>query len=266
VSRFRRERLYASIEADRAVLVHVDGRRAVQAEALVPMNLDAEPERSFSTLGGILSASPWQGIDRHVVLSDRLVRYLVVERPEGVRSAAELRLACEARFQSCFDLAAEAWELMIDLQPSRAHCLICGIPRRLLDGVRSAFESNGRLLSMRPYLVSELRRCGPALPRACWFATCARDSVAIAAITHSGCQSVRVAACSRPTAPAVEELLAREKLLIGGPDAEAPTLATGIIEGEAEQGTLRRLDQRQWGSLPAARSADYRLALSELWA
>lgn len=266
MSRFRPNRLYASIEADRIALVRVAGRGELHDRALVPLDATADaPESSLRPLADILAAPPWRGLDRRVVVSDRLARYLVVERPEGARSVEELRLACTARFESSFDTVADEWELSIDLRPFTTDCLVCAMPRRLLEATRAVFAQHGRLRSLRPYLISELRRCDRTLTRPCWFAASARDSVAVAALTRSSCHGIRVAALESPSAAQIAELVTRQRLLVDEPDAAAPAFLTGVVEGDVEPGTLRRIDRAQWRTLAPATLADYRIALSEIW-
>ena len=111
MSLFRRERIFASVEIDRVVLVRLGVDGAALDEAVIALSLDPEqPAEALRAVGAALAAPAWSGTARSVVLSDRLVRYLVVRRPDGVRSRAELRLACEARVQSSFERPASEWE------------------------------------------------------------------------------------------------------------------------------------------------------------
>lgn len=233
---------------------------------LLPVDLaGAAPESALAPVGAALGSSPWRGLPRRIVVSDRLVRYLVVPRPEGIRTQAEMRLACEARFQASFDVEPQDWHFAIDMRPFATAALVCAMPRKLLAALTTTFGADGRLVALRPYLVSEWRRCAARLPRACWFAAVARDCVAIAAMDSRGCRSVRVVHCEQPSAAGLEELLARERLLAGDPAEGAPALVTGSVAGEFASGAIVRLDRPQWGSFPAARAGDYRLALSEHW-
>ena len=142
MSRFRRERVYASVELDRVALVRLGADGLPQDEAVVDLVLDPEhPDEWSKAARPALAAPAWRGPARTVVLSDRLVRYVVMERPQGVRSSAELRLACEARFQASFERPASEWEIAIDARPFADDIFACGVSRRLLDAVRGLFAA-----------------------------------------------------------------------------------------------------------------------------
>jgi hypothetical protein len=268
VSRFRRERIYASVEHDRVALVRLDAANTAQEHAVIPWRLDPEhPEEAVQALAPALASPAWRGAGRRVVLSDRLARYLVLERPEGVRSLAELRLACEARFQASFDRPAAEWEIALDARPLARRFLACGVRKRLLQAMTSAFGAHGALLSLRPYLIAELARRAARLPAPCWFVTAARDCVTLAAVTEAGCAVVRVLAAEEPpSVQTIEQALARERLLAADVDGDAPVLVAGAIAGDLAASAMRRVDAPSWGTEGTGWSQNFRLALSEQWA
>jgi hypothetical protein len=269
VSLFRRSVVFASVELERVCLVRIRrGRTAVAEEDRVfTRELDPDaPQASLNEVAHTLSGPGWRGTRRHVVISDRLVHYLVMPRPQGVQAAAELRLAIETRFEQLFDAPAAEWAIEADLRPLARHFVACALPHRLVNALRSAFSEGGECVSLRPFLICELNRLARRLPAECWYAAAAHDSVALARIARGECQRLRVLPASRPTPDHVIELVDRERLTAGETIVDVPILSSGILEGKAEPDSLKRLDQPRWRTQPRAWSSLHRLALAELWA
>ena len=268
MSPFRREAVYASIALDRAALVRLGADGTAKEQLAVALTLDREaPERSLDTLAATLAASAWRGVPRTVVLSDRLVRYLVVDRPQGIRSAAELRLACEARFQAAFDRPAQEWQINIDARPFARRFLACGMEKSLHDALVACLAVDGALLSLKPYLVSELARRASSLHSPCWLAVAAHDSVTLAGVADDECSVVRVLATEAPVSIAdIERALDRERLLAGDVPQDAAVVVTGAVSGDFGATAVRRLDATTWGSHTALWAQTYRMALSQRWA
>ena len=267
MSRFRRERVYASVELDRLALVRLGADDVPRDAAVIELPLDPErPEAWVKAAHTGLAQPAWRNVPRNVVISDRLVRYVVMERPQGVRSSAELRLACEARFQASFERPAAEWEIKIDAQPFAQHLFACGVSRRLLDAIRTLFAADGSLVSLQPFLVSELRRLARRLPGECWFIAVARDCVTLAGIRRAECRFTRVLAAEQPELPAIRDALEREALLTGELAADAPVLVAGVLLGDWATSDMRRLDAPSWGAQTSSWASGFRLALSERWA
>jgi len=193
------------------------------------------------------------------------VRYLVMDRPEGVRSATELELACEARFQAGFDRPAADWRIAIDARLFARHFFVCAIPRRLFDALSRIFGAHGPVVSMRPCLIAELGRRARRLPAPCWFVAATRDCVTIAGLDDDGCRVVRVLSAEQPSAGSIADIVAREALLAGEIGADAPVLVAGTVAGDFT-GALQRVDAPTWGTQSSSWTSNYRLALSEQWA
>ena len=267
MSRFRRERVYASVELDRMALVRLGADGVPRDEAIVDLALDPErPDEWSKAARATLAAPAWRDLPRTVVLSDRLVRYIVMERPQGVRSSAELRLACEARFQASFERPASDLEIAIDARPFAHDIFACGVSRRLLETVRALFAAEGGLASVQPFLVCELQRLARRLPAECWFIAVARDCMTLAGIRRGACRFTRVLAAERPTLPMIQDALEREALLTGELDADAPILIAGVLEGDPAASNMRRLDAPGWGAQTSHWASGFRLALAERWA
>ena len=267
MSRFRRERVYASVELDRVALVRLGADGVPHDETVIAAALEPDrPEEWTKAVRSALAQPAQRNVQRHVVLSDRLVRYVVMERPQGVRSSAELKLACEARFQASFERPAAEWEIAIDARPFARHIFACGVSRRLRDAVRALFAADGTLASVQPFLVCELRRLARRLPAECWFIVVARDCVTLAGIRRGECRFVRVLAAEHPSLAMIQDALEREALLTGELTADAPVLIAGVLQGDLATSDMRRLDTPSWGSQTSQWASGFRLALAERWA
>jgi hypothetical protein len=265
VSLFRRERVYASVELDRVALVRLGADGVLREEAVIACALDPErPDAWLKAVGATLAAPAWRDVARGVVLSDRLVRYVVMERPQGVRSRAELQLACEARFQASFERPANEWEIALDAHAFAQRYLACGVVRRLLDAVRAAFGAEGKLVSLQPFLVCELRRLARRLPDDCWFVAAARDCVTLAGLAGGEYRLVRVFAVEQPTVSMIRDALERESMLTGEIAPHAAVLFAGVLQGDGGA-AMRRLDAPNWGAQPTQWTSGFRLALAERW-
>jgi hypothetical protein len=265
VSLFRRECVFASVELDRAVLLKLDAAGRPSEQAIIALSFGTtSPDEGLVPLTAALSAPAWRGLPRRVVLSDRLTHCLAVERPQGVRSKAELRLACEARFRATFGAATD-WEIEVDMRPFARTDFVCGMPRALANALRTSFGFEGRLASLAPFAVCELRRLARRLPKDCWLIVLARDCLTVAGIAAGECRLVRGIAIEHPSIAAVQETLAREQLLSGEVAADAPVYVVGTLQGELGGAAVERLDAPSWGTEPSSWARDFRLALSERW-
>ncbi len=268
MSPFRRERVYASIELDRIALVKLDGPHAgaPAQERLIEVGFDADhPDRAMREVSQLLALAEWRGTQRRVVLSDRFARYLVVERPQGISSFNELELAISARFEEAFDASSAQWDIAVDARTFAHRFFACATPRRALEEIRTAFAENGQCDSIRPYLVCELNRLARRLPAESWFATAARDSVALASIARGEVQQIRVLPCPSPTSSTIAELVERERLLAGEVAGGQQCLFSGVLEDDHEGTMLTRVDRPQWAAQHRTWSSNYRVALAEIW-
>lgn len=68
------------------------------------------------------------GVRANIVIADRLVRYFLVERPQGARSVKELELAAELRFEELYGEDAQPWKIKMDLSPWAPNFLACSMP------------------------------------------------------------------------------------------------------------------------------------------
>jgi hypothetical protein len=267
VSLFRPRRVYASVELDRISLVRLVGYRSgqVEEERVIEGASDPDqPDGAIPELARAMAEPGWRATPRHVVVSDRLVHYLVTARPQGVQTAAELRLLIESRYEALLDSPAAEWAIAADLRPLARHFVACAMPRRLVEALEKAFSVEGTCVSLRPFLISELKRRAGRLPRECWYAVAARDSLTLARISGGECRRLRVLPAGLSSAAHISDLVDRERLTAGDKGATR-LLASGLIEGAAGTEQVTQLDRRAWPGKPKAWARSYRLALSEVW-
>ena len=132
--------------------------------------------------------------------------------------------------------------------------------------MRTTFASHGELVSLRPFLVCELRRLARRLPDQCWFAAVAHDCVTLAGIAEKDCRLVRIVATDQPAVATIQEALERESLLTDEIAPDAPTLVAGVLHDDIAASAMQRVDAPTWGTKPSSWASRYRLALSERWA
>ena len=220
------------------------------------------PEDALAAAARVLAQPPWKSTIRHVVLSDLLVRYLVVDRPLGVRSLSELELSVNARFEQAFDLSVAQWTIAIDARPCDRQFIACAMPRPLLTAIKNIFCDDGRCASIRPFLVCELNRRAQQMPQAGWYAAATDHNLCLIAFAQGRIERIRSLPTAIPTAAEVERLVARERLLAGDDALEQPTLFSGVLNGSASS-ALTRIDSPQWGSKNW--SSQDRMAMAGVW-
>jgi hypothetical protein len=266
VSLFRPSRVYASIEPDQIAIVRMADRhtRETQDERIFEADFAGDrPLDAFSLVVAVLHESHWRDTHRHIVLSDRLVRYLVIDRPEGLRSIAELDLAVQTHFEQAYDATAADWTIALHALPFAQRFVACAVPRYLLDAAQATFSAEGVCASIQPFLICEMNRRTAQLPQHCWYAAAARDCVALSQIVAGQCHRIRVLPISSDSD--IADLIEQEQLLSDFDTGAAPVLLSGVVEEEVDAAQLTRVDQARWLSKGRDWSSRYRLALSEVW-
>jgi hypothetical protein len=266
VSPFRRSTIFVSVESDRVVLVKAGTRPGAHAEAKRLDGIDlasgdfapiAEP------LQAILSAPGWRGLQREILISDRLVHHAALERPSGVRTFGELQLAVEGRLEQLFDIHPPDWAVRVDAKPFANHVVACALPRRLGEAIQTVLCASATRVSIRPYLLCELDRHAKRLPNACWFATAGRDYVAIVRVRDGCCRRIRIHPTARPDARLAVALVERSRTLLGEERGSEATFLSGLT-GDHEGGDVVRLDAPAAGKGRSARTSAYGRAMSEV--
>lgn len=274
MSLFRPDRLHVGLAPEGAgiVLLGAGRRPVVRAETRVPIRFD--PRTMQLELGPVfeaIDATRRKARDVRVVLADSLVRYFVVDAPQGLRSTKELQGIVLARFEEQFGLSLSDWQVQADLEPGKSSYLACAMPRALGEGLRG--ECAARKLRLRclvPYAVSEINRWHGRLPRAdFWFAAAGGETLTLGYRSREGWRGMRSHARREASDFDLPGLLERDALRLGIVQAQ-PALVhcTGLIsQPVAGDSTdfIKRVGAGLWPGQNEAWSRNHRLALSGVW-
>ncbi len=262
--------LFVSLEPGRMAAVCLGGRLGqglTQVLASVDSPLTAQPDREAlsALLQSAVSAVPRPARVRRltVTLSDLLVRYLVLRRPDGLRSLAELHELAAQQLCERFELDAADWVFRVDAAFRGTHDTVCAMPGALLQNLRDAAADAGlRLRSVQPHLITELARHGR---RNGWIATTERNGFAFAYLADQALRDIRVVRSSQPSRD-LPIALRRESIARGLPE-DASARVTGLPS--SDRGTLpaafSAVGAERWPSEGPLWSAQYRLALAPIW-
>lgn len=272
---FTADRLHVSLETDRVALVRTRGglRPRIEAARLLATRLDpSEPEAGLEPLAAELATAAWQSATVQVVLSDRLVRYFIVDSLPGIQSLGELRRLAEAQFEELFGLPAAEWEICADFAPFSRRFLACALHRALLAALRRLFRRPGHALaSIQPFLVREFnrrRRCLRSDPA--WFAALERHSLTLALLSRKSWQGLRTHPFAQDAPALLPTLLARDRISHGESSEPSRLWLTGgamAPEAMTSAGPLQisSVDSLAWPGRSGDWSRDYRLALAGIW-
>ena len=233
MSPFRRSTLVVCVDIDRVIVVPTArGACAGNARQLAGLDLrSGDAARALEPLRAMLAEPGWKGLEREILLSDRLAHYFVMERPEGIRTFHELQLALESRLQYLFEIRLADWVLRVDAKPFAPSFVACAIPRRLIVGLEAALcTGSSPRTSLRPYLLFELDRHARKLPATCWFGAAGRDYIGIVRVRDGHCQRVRIVAAPVPDARAALRLIERERMLLGEYERAEPLFFSGLFD------------------------------------
>jgi len=284
VLRFRRDRLHIGIEPDRLSLVCLKGAFAsisapqVIASTSIALDENASESDRLDTLARELADRRWQNTEAHIVLSDRLARYFIAERPHGARNAGEVRQAVCLRFEDIFGEASDTWEIGLDMAPFAARQFACALRKTLVAGLIGACTGRRiRVSSLLPFAIAEYNRWQAALDgKSDWLAVLGRRSVWFGRPSGNGWASVNQYALEDDLATAFSRLLLQESLRAAANDvATAPAVSPVLcLAGDLTGATLRQrllsparraLGAVAWPGQSVEWSMSHRIALSPVW-
>ncbi|MBS4095248.1 MAG: hypothetical protein KGZ83_00245 [Sulfuricella sp.] len=277
MSRFASERIHLSVENDRIALVKISGRLHPRIEAEDTLAIPTEPntpEIGLEALGRLLAGKPWQRADVHVVLSDLLVRYFVVDITPGLQNLNELQQLVAARFEDTYGLVAEDWEINADLNPLTSRLLACAIDRRLITGLRQIIgKPDYRLVSVQPFLVREFNHWRRQIGKTTtWFAAVERNSLSLALIDRGNLQTLRTHQGIDNLYATLPQLMARDQMLFGTSESALHLSVAGIGVSPSpneiphqRNSAIISLGMELWPGRTKNWSQNYRLALSGVW-
>lgn len=155
-----------------------------------------------------------------VVLSDHLVRYLVVPWKKELSNANELVEYARARFEQLHGDGARDWQLRIGNAPQGAPRLVAAIDTALVGALRLALATfQITMVSCQPALTALVDGRRALVGEDAWIVNAERGRLVIARISGGQWRSVR----SRPMAKdklVLRDLIAQERLLVPGAGSE----------------------------------------------
>ena len=281
--RFRRDHLYIGVETDRLSLVRVrpsfPGRSAHIVDcAEVTCAETTGDTAALHVLEQMLTEKRWQNTQATIVLSDRLARYFIAERPEGARNADEVNMAGTLRFEDVFGESSDAWDIRLDRPPFARRQLGCALPKGFVQELTTVCTGHGiRLTSLVPFAIAEYNRWQASLKdrRGC-FVVLGRQGLWVGMRSGNdwACASQYVATASRDEM--LQRALVQESLRAAAPGAtsDAPVSPVVWLAGDLTDVALRQrllaplrtpLGAFAWPGQSAEWSAQYRVALSPVW-
>lgn len=197
MSHFLHDDLFVGIEKGRLSFVRCRGRFSskILAKFVLPIPDNFWDTPDFESIVRSLPKELWSKTQATIVISDRLVRYFLVERPQGARNAKEIEMAAMLRFEEIYGKDARTWQIEMDLPPWTSNFLACGIPEAQLTLIRQLFSLLGiQIKYISPFGIERWNRHKRKLstPNTCFVALSSdtawlavrRDKCWVAANTH----------------------------------------------------------------------------------
>lgn len=220
------------------------GRTSKAAETITCVADD--PARPWAAACSALAAAMTENMQRHmrvsVVLSDRLVRYLVLPWRAGVVSRAEWRAYALHSFESAYGEVCRDWRLRIDLVPPGRPSLACAIDADLIEALRKiAGASSSRLVAVRPNFIHLFNQRRAALRGSpLWFAATDERGVCMGVLDDGVWRAIRNESAPDGWSAALPGMVSRMQFMVGepgrgtlylhvaGPRTELPTAIGGL--------------------------------------
>lgn len=161
MSRSSSDRLRLFVAPDRVAIVRVSGRfGAGRTQVLRTLRVAAGDESGEGVPAAIVDviaeARPKQV---SMVLSNALVRYLVVPWSDRITSAEERTALARHAFAQVFGAAAGGWSFVVSPAGADRQTLAAAVDAKLLDGLFGAAEQGGATLrSVQPLLMAVYNR------------------------------------------------------------------------------------------------------------
>lgn len=274
--RFRRDRIYIGLESDRLALVRLSSRSvdAIQTSKTVSLHTSGAETAFLEALEAELQSPAWKDADSHIVLSDRMVRYFVAERPPGARNIEEIQLAAALRFEDLFGVLATDWDIRLDMHPFATSQLGCAIKKSVIAGlVQVCANANSPVVSIAPFAVSEFNRSSATIGNNHgWFAVLGRHGLWVGCKEGHDWLSAHQYSLGEDLQAVVSRHMAQEQ--IHAPTSSSQKARSTWFSGYLSDGELRNqlaampaqlLSAQHWHGQSETWSAENRLALSSVW-
>lgn len=114
-------------------------------------------DAGIKALTTLLDEPGWRGRDIAIVLSGHYVRHAIFPVSTGLSDRERQALAALV-FDNTFGDLAREWELRVSPPHKGLQTLACGMPRALLEALKTVCAGRGRLSSLRPGLMPVFNR------------------------------------------------------------------------------------------------------------
>jgi hypothetical protein len=196
------------------------GRISKTAEVLpcVPESPTRPWEAACVVLAGAMAENMQRHMRLNVVVSDRLVRYLILPWRPGIASRAEWRAYALHNYESVYGEASRTWHLRIDLVPPGQPSLACAIDVDLIEGLRKIAEASAsRLISVRPNFISIFNQRRASLRGSpLWFGVAERRSVCLGMQIDGVWRAIRNESAPDGLQAALPGMIGRMQCMAGG--------------------------------------------------
>lgn len=148
----------------RRLLVEPDAIRVLGGAAPVRIPYQWAPDEALTALASDPLAGVSRGARWEVLFADRLVRYVVVRWPEGLRGAAEREAVVALRFREVHGIGAPDWRIAVERNASRIPSIASAVPATHVEAIVSWVHAHGlRLEAMTTEFISIYNRVRPRL-------------------------------------------------------------------------------------------------------
>lgn len=140
-----------------------------------------------------LQKAPRHGALLDILVTDRVARYWILERPPGLAGTAELDLLAAERFAAIYGDDPADWTIRVDPAPWSERWLACAIPLRYATELpRTAAVEGWRVRQVQSRYIREFNRCCRHLDANTAFCVAARECTTIGLIVQGQWRSIRV--------------------------------------------------------------------------
>lgn len=165
-----RDRLILAIYPDRICWLRVGRGMVASVAAHGTVSCAAEPDspwqNAIKLLPEVLKSANAAGTSVTVVLSNRLVRYVVTSNPDAARNQEELDLLTRHAFERVHGEASKTWMIRLSEAAPGKQALASAIDQRLVDALHGAIVAAGaKIVSLQPYLMAAFNHFKRTLPR-----------------------------------------------------------------------------------------------------
>lgn len=189
------------------------------------------------SLGGAhpLTDPPHPGAPLDILVSDKVARYWIMERPPELASISELDLYAADRFAAIFGDDPAAWTVRVDPAPRAERWLACAIPTSFADELpRSAAAHGWQVRRVQSRYIREFNRCCRTLDPDTAFCVASRECTTIGLIVAGQWRGVRVHPPLGLTTASFATLLQRDCRQAGVPVDALRTVVVGSLRERAQ--------------------------------